>query len=147
MCRRELLHHGSDLQRELRVATRAEMHAAAAALGRALKFDSPPFEWVYEGYKPLMLPDVVALRRGVPVALATLTVAVLRRLGLAVVPHFPHHGEPPPRLPPEYRMVCLIGLSWCSAMERPVCASITRRTGSCCCRASFKNLLLRVPCM
>lgn len=91
-CRRELLERGRDPGQDLRTATRAEMHAAAAALGRALKFDCPPFEWVYEGYKPLLLPDVVALRRGAPVALATAAICVLRRLGLSVVPHFPHHG-------------------------------------------------------
>lgn len=97
-CRRGLLEAGSDPRRDLRIATRPEMQAAAAALGRSLRFDAPPFEWVYEGYKPLLLPDVVALRRGAPIALAVVVICVLRRLGLAVVPHFPEHGAASPGL-------------------------------------------------
>eukprot|EP00892_Ulva_mutabilis_P010344 jgi/Ulvmu1/7682/UM038_0113.1 len=90
---RALLEDGRDAGRDLRIATRQELAAAAAALGRGLRFDAPPFEWVYEGYRPLLLPDVVGLRRGAPLALAVVTLCVLRRLGLTAVPYFPQHEE------------------------------------------------------
>jgi Transglutaminase-like superfamily len=51
-----------------------------------------PFEWVYEGYKPLLLPDVLATRKGMSVSLATLLLCVLRRAGLTATPHFQQHG-------------------------------------------------------
>lgn len=45
-----------------------------------------PFEWVYEGLKPLLLPDVLRRRRGAPLSLAVLVAAVGRRVGLALTP-------------------------------------------------------------
>uniref|UniRef100_A0A383WP88 Protein SirB1 N-terminal domain-containing protein n=1 Tax=Tetradesmus obliquus TaxID=3088 RepID=A0A383WP88_TETOB len=41
-----------------------------------------PFEWVYDGLAPLMLPQVLQTRKGIPLSLAVLAGAVARRLGM-----------------------------------------------------------------
>jgi regulator of sirC expression with transglutaminase-like and TPR domain len=38
-------------------------------------------EWVYDGLAPLMLPDVLRRRKGIPIALALAAAALARRLG------------------------------------------------------------------
>lgn len=48
------------------------------------KFRCDPFEWVYEGLDPLMLPAVVTKRKGIPLSLAVAAGAVARRLGMDV---------------------------------------------------------------
>ncbi|GAB4813457.1 hypothetical protein N2152v2_000503 [Parachlorella kessleri] len=72
------------------VASSQEVLLKAAALSEVLysrhRFCHRPFEWVYEGLDPLMLPAVLARRRGAPLALAVLTAAVGRRAGLALTP-------------------------------------------------------------
>lgn len=45
-----------------------------------------PFEWLYEGMRPLLLPDVLANNWGIPLALATLYACVGLRLGVSLVP-------------------------------------------------------------
>jgi hypothetical protein len=44
------------------MASSDQMHAIAHALNKAFKFRFEPFEWVYEGYKPLLLPSVMVHR-------------------------------------------------------------------------------------
>ncbi|WIA13527.1 hypothetical protein OEZ85_007099 [Tetradesmus obliquus] len=41
-----------------------------------------PFEWVYDGLAPLMLPQVLQTRKGIPLSLAVLAGAVARRLSM-----------------------------------------------------------------
>lgn len=43
------------------LASKTQLEAAEAAL-QALAFRQEPFEWVYEGFKPLLLPHVVSSR-------------------------------------------------------------------------------------
>jgi hypothetical protein len=45
-----------------------------------------PFEWVYEGLSPLLLPDCLAARRAAPAAAAVAAAAVGARLGLPLLP-------------------------------------------------------------
>lgn len=51
---------------EVVAASPAQMRALVAAL-TSMKFRQQPFEWVYEGYRPLLLPHVMA-SRSVPLA-------------------------------------------------------------------------------
>ena len=41
-----------------------------------------PVEWVYDGLRPLLLPDVLRRRKGIPLMLAVTFAAVARRLGV-----------------------------------------------------------------
>ncbi|KAF6251695.1 hypothetical protein COO60DRAFT_1558044, partial [Scenedesmus sp. NREL 46B-D3] len=41
-----------------------------------------PFEWVYDGLAPLLLPQVLQTRKGLPLSLAVVAGAVARRLGM-----------------------------------------------------------------
>ena len=50
------------------------------------KFKYEPFEWVYEGMKPLLLEDVLRMRKGTPAALAMAVAAVGRRAGIPLLP-------------------------------------------------------------
>ena len=43
-------------------ATAQQMYAIEAVLRHTLKFRQEPFEWVYQGYAPLLLPSVVSSR-------------------------------------------------------------------------------------
>jgi hypothetical protein len=45
-----------------------------------------PFEWVYDGMKPLLLPEVLKRRKGAPAAVAVAAAAVGRRLGVPLLP-------------------------------------------------------------
>ena len=54
--------------------------------GGRYKLKYEPFEWVYDGLSPILLPDVLARRRGAPLALAAVAAAVGRRAGLPLVP-------------------------------------------------------------
>ena len=67
-------------------------------------FRYEPFEWVYDGLAPLLLPDVLRKRRGVPISLAVVLCGVAHRLGLTAVPFcgFPSGGSAvPDNAPPE----------------------------------------------
>eukprot|EP00775_Hariotina_reticulata_P004608 gene4608-4862_t len=46
------------------------------------KLRCDPFEWVYDGLAPLLLPDVLQTRKGIPLSLSLITAAVARRLDL-----------------------------------------------------------------
>lgn len=61
-----------------------------------MRFREEPYEWVYEGLKPLLLSDVARSRRGMSLSLAVLCCAVARRLGvpLALV-RAPEQGAQP----------------------------------------------------
>ena len=45
-----------------------------------------PFEWLYEGLQPLLLPDVLARKWGIPLALSIVYTCLGLRLGVALVP-------------------------------------------------------------
>ena len=45
-----------------------------------------PFEWVYDGLKPLLLPDILQTRKGMSHSLAALYCCVARRAGLQLIP-------------------------------------------------------------
>jgi hypothetical protein len=57
------------------------------------KFKYEPFEWVYDGLSPLLLPHVLARRKGAPLALALATAAAARRLGVPARLICAHDGE------------------------------------------------------
>jgi regulator of sirC expression with transglutaminase-like and TPR domain len=46
------------------------------------KLRNAPFEWVYDGLAPALLPQVLQRRKGMPLALALVAAAVARRLGI-----------------------------------------------------------------
>lgn len=54
MCSQDL-GKGQDLQ----WAQAEQMHALAQTLFEHLRFRHDPYEWVYQGFAPLLLPDVV----------------------------------------------------------------------------------------
>ena len=51
-----------------------------------LRYRFEPFEWVYDGLKPLLLPDVLQTQKGMSLSLAALYCCVARRIGLQLVP-------------------------------------------------------------
>ena len=51
-----------------------------------VKLKYEPFEWVYEGLSPLLLPKVLKNRKGTPAALAIAAAAVGRRVGVPLLP-------------------------------------------------------------
>ena len=51
-----------------------------------MKLRYEPFEWVYEGFTRLCLPDVLRGRKGAPAALAIAAAAVGRRVGVPLLP-------------------------------------------------------------
>lgn len=65
---------------------RAPCAAALQVLYARHRYCYRPFEWVYDGLKPLLLPDVLERRRGTPLTLAVLAAGVGRRAGLPLVP-------------------------------------------------------------
>ncbi|KIY97887.1 hypothetical protein MNEG_10072 [Monoraphidium neglectum] len=58
-----------------------QLEALRKAIFADLKFKHEPLEWVYDGLAPLMLPDVLRRRKGIPIALALAAAALARRLG------------------------------------------------------------------
>lgn len=66
---------------------------------RELRFRHEPFEWVYEGLAPMFLVNVLSTRKGTPLCLAVLCLAVSCRLGLPleILPGASQGG--PPTLP------------------------------------------------
>ncbi|KAL4438524.1 hypothetical protein ABPG77_000172 [Micractinium sp. CCAP 211/92] len=75
-------------------ARRLEQAAALAdALYRQQRFKFEPFEWVYEGLSPLLLPERLLRRKLAPVTLATVAAGVARRLGLPLLPVPADAGE------------------------------------------------------
>jgi hypothetical protein len=56
------------------------------ALAQREGFRQKPFEWNYEGLKPLLLHEVLASRRGMSLSLCILFSCVASRLGLALMP-------------------------------------------------------------
>ena len=55
-------------------------------LHRQQRFKHEPFEWVYEGLQPLLLPPLLRRRKLAPLTLSVVLAAVARRLGLALLP-------------------------------------------------------------
>ena len=55
-------------------------------LAKGEGFRQKPFEWNYEGLKPLLLHEVLASRRGMTLSLCILFSCVARRLGLVLTP-------------------------------------------------------------
>lgn len=51
-------------------------------LFKQARLRNAPFEWVYDGLAPALLPKVVQQRKGMPLALALAAAAVGRRLGM-----------------------------------------------------------------
>ena len=49
-------------------------------------FRQKPFEWNYEGLKPLLLHEVLNSKRGMTLSLCILFSCVARRLGLVLTP-------------------------------------------------------------
>jgi hypothetical protein len=56
--------------------------AALQVLFKQAKLRNAPFEWVYDGLAPALLPQVLARSKGMPLALALVVAAVARRLGV-----------------------------------------------------------------
>ena len=62
--------------------TLSQLEAISSTLFKRLRFKHKPVEWVYDGLAPLLLPDVLRRRKGVPLTLAILYNSVAHRLGL-----------------------------------------------------------------
>ena len=59
-----------------------------------LKFRQEPFEWVYDGLKPLLLDEVLTSQKGMHISLAAVYTATGRRLGLQLLPQqVPSSGQ------------------------------------------------------
>jgi hypothetical protein len=56
--------------------------AVPQVLFKQAKLRNAPFEWVYDGLAPALLPQVLARSKGMPLALALVVAAVARRLGV-----------------------------------------------------------------
>lgn len=54
-------------------------------------FKTKPFEWLYEGLQPLLLPDVLARKWGIPLSLAVLYTCIGLRLGVSLMPQKIRH--------------------------------------------------------
>lgn len=57
------------------------------------RFKYEPFEWVYDGFKPILFSDVLKRKKGCPAALALLMTAVGEKLGLFLMPMPAEHIE------------------------------------------------------
>ncbi|GBF98489.1 hypothetical protein Rsub_11699 [Raphidocelis subcapitata] len=75
------------------VAPRQLEAVGKAMFGPPLKFKFEPFEWVYDGLSPALLPHVLDRRKGAPLALAMAAAGVARRLGVAAYPVCAHDAE------------------------------------------------------
>jgi hypothetical protein len=64
------------------------LHALVDVLYRTdkIKLKYEPFEWVYEGLGPLLLPKVLKKRKGTPAALAIAATAIARKINLSLLP-------------------------------------------------------------
>ena len=58
------------------------MHALLQVLFEKHRFRQSPFEWVYDGLSPVLLPDVVESRKGLSIVLAAIYVMVAKELGV-----------------------------------------------------------------
>ena len=70
---------------------RLPAHQCTFVVGRQVvhkrhKIRFEPFEWVYDGLKPLLLPDILQTKKGMSHSLAALYCCVARRAGLALIP-------------------------------------------------------------
>lgn len=54
----------------------------AQVLFEQAKLRNAPFEWVYDGLAPALLPRVLQRSKGMPLALALVAAGVARRLGM-----------------------------------------------------------------
>lgn len=63
-----------------------QAQALADVLYRQQRLKHEPFEWVYEGLQPLLLPPRLQRRKLAPLSLATVAAAVAWRLGLPLLP-------------------------------------------------------------
>lgn len=68
------------------VAITERLHVLVDVLYRQNRLRYEPFEWVYEGLKPLLLEDVLKRRKGTPAALAMAAAAVGRAVGVPLLP-------------------------------------------------------------
>ncbi|KAG7668599.1 hypothetical protein Ndes2526B_g03781 [Nannochloris sp. 'desiccata'] len=77
---------GIDLTNKSDISGR--LHALVDVLYRTpkIKLKYEPFEWVYEGLNPLLLPKVLRKRKGTPAALAVAAAAVGRRVNVSLLP-------------------------------------------------------------
>jgi len=55
---------------------------AVQVLFQQAKLRNAPFEWVYDGLAPALLPQVLQRSKGMPLSLALVAAAVGRRLGM-----------------------------------------------------------------
>eukprot|EP00877_Chromochloris_zofingiensis_P009573 jgi/Chrzof1/486/Cz01g17160.t1 len=69
---------------DLSERTTDQLAAISKHLFGTLRFKYEPVEWVYEGLSPLLLPDVLDRRTGIPLSLALVYAAVAERLGVPV---------------------------------------------------------------
>jgi hypothetical protein len=77
----------SDPSSSSSTALRVEQaRALADSLYRRQRFKFEPFEWVYEGLDPLLLPPRLQRRKLAPLTLALVAAGVGRRLGLPLLP-------------------------------------------------------------
>jgi hypothetical protein len=63
-----------------------QARALADSLYQQQRFKFEPFEWVYEGLDPLLLPPRLQRRKLAPLTLAVVAAGVGRRLGLPLLP-------------------------------------------------------------
>ena len=71
----------------------AQVQALCDVVYRQLRFKHEPFEWVYEGLEPLLLPPLLRRRKLTPLTLAVVAAATARRLGLPLLPLPAHSAE------------------------------------------------------
>jgi hypothetical protein len=62
--------------------THAQLEALSTVLFKQLRFRYEPVEWVYDGLAPVLLPEVLQRRKGIPLSLCLVVVAVGARLGM-----------------------------------------------------------------
>jgi hypothetical protein len=62
--------------------THAHVEALSTVLFKQLRFRCEPVEWVYDGLAPVLLPEVLQRRKGIPLSLCLVVVAVGMRLGM-----------------------------------------------------------------
>ncbi len=67
---------------------------ALQVMFQELKFKSEPLEWVYDGLSPALLGEVVACRKGTPLALALVFALAAQRLGLQATALCTHDQRP-----------------------------------------------------
>ncbi|KAK9827465.1 hypothetical protein WJX74_003759 [Apatococcus lobatus] len=65
---------------------KARLESLAEVVNRKHRIRFEPFEWVYDGLKPLLLPDILETKKGMSHSLAALYCCVARRAGLQLIP-------------------------------------------------------------